>query len=295
MSLCFHTVCISSYYHNNPDSRVDGKKYCICHTAAKRIFGADGLSAWLPGTRNALFLRTKRKKKKKKDSSRDSVVTSGAETLSLWRIFFCDVGETLANFFASSANPRVTLSRRNRSVKTNVTPEWDSLLSSNGGGIYFLWSNTFTRARRKGSFEAARRWSVSRWELLFFLGGWDVEQSPVVISCRYNQIISKEAVGAHRKWNKEANLHLSALSNIIMCQQTQANSLAEKHYGFCFLINKIETFKTPSTLDLLSIIYFLTFLTQWCDADEHVIRQRDLQGRTVWFLMLDCKSIQWLQ
>ena len=66
MSLCFHTVCISSYYHNNPDSRVDGKKHCICHTAAKRILGADGLSAWLPGTRNALFLRTKKKKEKEK-------------------------------------------------------------------------------------------------------------------------------------------------------------------------------------------------------------------------------------
>ena len=124
----------------------------------------------------------------------------------------------------------------------------------------------------------------------FFLGGWDVEQSPMVISCRYNQIISKEAVGARRKWNKEANLHLSALSNIIMCQQTQANSLAERHYGFCFLINKIETLKTPSTHNTLSIIYFLTFLAQWRDTDE----QRHLQG-TVWFRMLGCESIQQLQ
>ena len=65
--------------------------------------------------------------------------------------------------------------------------------------------------------------------------------------------------------------------------------------GFFFLISKIQTFKTPLTLDLLSIIYFLTFLAQWRDADEHVSGQRDLQGRTVGFSMLDCKSIQWLQ
>ena len=150
--------------------------------------------------------------------------------LSLWKIFlWC--WRNISQFFWPRVQTPVLHSLVAIDPSKRVSPPSGTLSSSQKAEEFTFHGLIVSHEREKSSqARICQQLGITS----FFWGGGDVAQSPMVISCRYNQIISKEAVGAHRKWNKEANLHLSALSNVIMCQQNQANCLAEKHYGFFF-------------------------------------------------------------